>query len=171
VQIEVLPKPADCRTPDFPWPKYPVTLKTTTSHEEGGNRNWAVSTKKFIGDATGVKKAVCAKLDFSEKDARGCPMIKEIQGSEFEIDADIVLLAIGFVHPERDGILNELAVELDGRGNVKTGSDYMTSVTGVFAAGDMRRGQSLVVWAIAEGRKAAHCVDKYLMGATNLPSA
>lgn len=169
VQIEVLPKPADCRTPDFPWPKYPTLSKTTTSHEEGGIRSWAVLTKKFAGDLEKVKKVICAKLDFSEKDAKGCPVMKELPGSDFEIDADLVILAIGFVHPEHRGLLQQLGVEFDNRGNIKTGPDYMTSVKNVFASGDARRGQSLVVWAISEGRKAAHCIDKYLMGSTNLP--
>lgn len=169
MQIEVLPKPADCRTPDFPWPKYPAILKTSTSHEEGGIRSWAVLTKKFIGDSEGVKRVVCAKLDFSERDAKGCPVMKEIPGAEFEIDADLVILAIGFIHPEHRGLIKELGVELDNRGNVKTGSDYMTSVKNVFASGDARRGQSLVVWAISEGRRAAHSIDKYLVGSTNLP--
>jgi glutamate synthase (NADPH/NADH) small chain len=170
MQIEVLPKPADCRTPDFPWPKYPTILKTSTSHEEGGIRSWAVLTKKFIGDDNAqVKKVVCAKLDFSEKDAKGCPVMKEIPGSGFEIEADLVILAIGFVHPEHRGLLKELNIEFDGRGNIKTGPDYMTSVKNVFASGDARRGQSLIVWAISEGRRAAHSIDKYLMGTTNLP--
>jgi glutamate synthase (NADPH/NADH) small chain len=169
MQIEVLPKPADCRTPDFPWPKYPAILKTSTSHEEGGIRSWAVMTKKFIGDSGRVKKAVCVKLDFSEKDARGCPLMKEIPGSEFEIDADLVILAIGFVHPEHRGLLKELGAEFDSRGNIKTDPNYMTSIKNVFASGDARRGQSLVVWAVSEGRRAAHCIDKYLMGSTNLP--
>ncbi len=169
MQIEVLPKPADCRTGDFPWPKYPAILKTSTSHEEGGIRNWAVSAKKFVGDFEGVKKVVCAKLDFSEKDSRGCPIMKDIPGSEFEIETDLVILAIGFIHPEHSGLVEELGIELDSRGNIRSDPDYMTSVKRVFASGDARRGQSLVVWAISEGRRAAHCIDKYLMGATNLP--
>ena len=126
-------------------------------------------TKKFIGDSEGVKKVICAKLDFSEKDAKGCPLMKEIPGTEFEIEADLVMLAIGFVHPEHRGLIKELGVALDIRGNIKTGADYMTSVKNVFASGDARRGQSLVVWAISEGRRAAHCIDKHLMGTTNLP--
>ncbi len=169
VQIEVLPKPADCRTPEFPWPKYPVTLKTSTSHEEGGERSWAVSTKKFVGDSSGVKKVICARLDFSERDAKGCPIMKELPDSEFEIDTELVILAIGFVHPEHNALLKDIGLEFDNRGNVKTDSRHMTSVKKVFSAGDMRRGQSLVVWAISEGRKVAHYIDEYLMGNSNLP--
>ena len=169
VQIEVLPRPSDCRTPEFPWPKYPVLFKTASSHEEGGERHWSVMTKKFTGSDGRVKKLVCARLDFSRKDERGCPVMKEIPGSEFDIDADLVILAVGFLHPEHSGLLKELGLELDARGNVKTGPDYMTSVKGVFSAGDMRRGQSLIVWAISEGRRAAHCIDRYLMGSSRLP--
>lgn len=168
-QIEVLPRPADCRTPEFPWPKYPVIMKTSTSHEEGGERRWAVQTKRFEGKDGRVFKAVCSRLDFSEKDARGCPVMKELPGSEFEIEADLVILAIGFLHPVHEGLLTDMGVEFDTRGNVMTGQDHMTSVRKVFAAGDLRRGQSLVVWAISEGRKAAHHIDKFLMGRTDLP--
>ncbi len=168
-QIEVLQKPAECRTTDFPWPKYPPILKTSTSHEEGGVRNWAVSAKKFYGSSGRVNKAVCVKFDHSEKNASGCPLMKEIPGSEFEVEADLVILAIGFTHPEHNALIKELDVELDNRGNVKTGPDFMTSVKGIFAAGDMRRGQSLVVWAISEGRKAAHHIDRYLMVDSKLP--
>ena len=168
-QIEVLPQPSECRTSDFPWPKYPSLLKTTTSHEEGGTREWAVSTKKFIGQSGHVKKALCARVDFSQKDQKGCPIMKEAPGTEFEIEADLVILAIGFLHPEHVGLIEELGVELDQGGNVKTNNDYMTSLKGVFSAGDMRRGQSLVVWTISEGRRAAYCIDKYLMGKSILP--
>lgn len=169
MQIEVLPKPSDCRTPEYPWPKYPVILKTSTSHEEGGERDWALLTKKFIGNNYRVEKAVMARLDFSQVDANGCPMMREVPGSNFEIEVDIVLLAIGFVHPEHEGLLKDLGVDLDKRGNVRTDINYMSSVRNVFASGDARRGQSLVVWAISEGRRAAHCIDKYLMGRTSLP--
>ncbi|MDP3791885.1 MAG: glutamate synthase subunit beta [Candidatus Omnitrophota bacterium] len=169
MQVEVLGKPAECRTPDFPWPKYPILFKVSTSHEEGGERQWAVLTKKFTGQNGNVKKAHCVKLDFSQKDEKNCPIMKEIPGSEFEIDADLVILAIGFVHPEHNNLLRELKVEFDNRGNVKTGEDYMTSHKGVFAAGDMRRGQSLIVWAISEGRRGAHNIDKYLAGESSLP--
>lgn len=169
VQIEVLPKPYECRPPNQPWPNYPMLLKTTSSHEEGGQRHWAVLTKKFIGEKGVVKKLSCMKVDFSEVDAKSCPVMKEIPGSEFEIEADMVILAVGFLHPEHSGLLTDLNVEFDKRGNVKTGEDYKTSVEKVFAAGDMRRGQSLVVWAISEGRRSAYYIDKYLMGESSLP--
>ncbi len=169
VQIEVLPQPYECRTSSQPWPKYPMLLKTTSSHEEGGQRHWAVLTKKFIGEKGTIKKLSCVKVDFSETDAKSCSVMKEIQGSEFEIEADLVILAVGFLHPEHSGLLGELKVEFDIRGNVKTDSNYMTSVKNVFSAGDMRRGQSLVVWAISEGRRSAHYIDKHLMGESSLP--
>ena len=177
VQIEVMPKPAECRTQDMPWPRYPLILKTSTSHEEGGERQWAVLTKRFIGEggkvyperSRRVEKVACVRVDFSPKDDKGCPIMKEISGSEFEIEADLILLAVGFLHPEHQGLLKDLKVELDGRGNVKTGDNYMTSRKGVFSAGDMRRGQSLIVWAISEGRRSARAIDEYLMGESRLP--
>ncbi|MFA6320655.1 MAG: glutamate synthase subunit beta [Candidatus Omnitrophota bacterium] len=168
-QIEVMPKPAECRTANYPWPKYPLILKTSTSHEEGGERYWSILTKKFIGKNNRVQKISCVQVDFSQKDDKGCPLMKEIPGSAFEIEADLVIIAVGFLHPEHSGLLKELGVALDARGNVNTDNNYTTSLKKVFAAGDMRRGQSLVVWAISEGRGAAHCIDKYLMGTTSLP--
>jgi glutamate synthase (NADPH/NADH) small chain len=168
VQIEVMPRPDECRTSDYPWPKYPLLLKTSSSHEEGGERHWAVLTKKFTGEKGCVKKLSCLRIEFTQASGSACPVMKEIPGSEFEIDADLVILAVGFLHPEHSGLLADLKVELDERGNVKTGADYMTSVEKVFSAGDMRRGQSLVVWAISEGRRAAYFMDKYLMGESNL---
>ena len=168
-QIEVLPKPYECRPSNQLWPNYPMLLKTTSSHEEGGERSWEVLTKKFIGEKGIVKKLSCVKVEFSEMDAKSCPVMKEIPGSEFEIEADMVILAVGFLHPEHSGLLTDLNVEFDKRGNVKTGEDYKTSVEKVFSAGDMRRGQSLVVWAISEGRRSAHYIDKYLMGESSLP--
>ncbi|MBI4706657.1 MAG: glutamate synthase subunit beta [Candidatus Omnitrophica bacterium] len=161
VQIELLPKPPECRSCDQPWPKYPLIFKVSSSHEEGGQRQWAISTKKFIGENEEVKKLSCVRVEFS-KDAKGAPVIKEIPGTEFELEADLVLFALGFLHPEKKGLLENLAVELDPRGNVKTGLDYSTSVKKVFSCGDMRRGQSLVVWAISEGRQAAFHIDKFL---------
>ncbi len=168
VQIEVLPKPSECRPEDQPWPKYPMILKTSSSHEEGGEREWAILTKKFTGEDGDVKKVLCVKIDF-QKDALGCPVMAEIQGSEFDIEADLVILAIGFVRPEHHGLLEHLGVEFDPRGNVKTDENYMSSIRGVFSAGDMRAGQSLIVWAISEGRRAAYYIDKFLMGRTSLP--
>jgi glutamate synthase (NADPH/NADH) small chain len=168
VQIELLPKPSECRTSDCSWPKYPLILKTSSSHEEGGQRHWSVLTKKFIGEKGSVKKLSCMKVQFGE-DANGYPVMKEISGSEFEIEADLVILALGFLHPEKKGLIEELNLELDPRGNVKTAENFMTSQRGVFSAGDMRRGQSLIVWAIAEGRSSAYHIDKYLMHQTPLP--
>ncbi len=169
-QLEVLPRPPESRADDCPWPKYAFILKTSTSHEEGGDRHWSVMTKKFTGEKGQVSKLSCARLEWSGKDAKGCPLMREISGSEFEIEADLVLLAIGFLHPEHPGLLSSLGVEFDARGNVKTNADYMTSIPGVFSAGDMRRGQSLIVWAIAEGRQSARCIDTYLMGESDLPA-
>lgn len=168
VQIELLPQPPECRTRDFPWPVYPMLLKTSSSHQEGGQRHWDVSTKQFIGEKGRVKKLSCVKVDIG-KDDRGCMLIKDITGTGFEIEADLAILALGFMHPEK-GLISQLGVEIDPRGNVKTDGHYLTSVKDIFAAGDMRRGQSLIVWAISEGRRAAHSIDKYLMGTTRLPS-
>lgn len=168
VQIEVMPQPPACRSDEYPWPNYPLLLKTSSSHAEGGERHWSVLTKKFIGKGA-VKKISCVQVEFSKAEAGSPPIMKEIPGSEFEIEADMVILAIGFIHPEHLGMLEQLGVEFDERGNVKTDAHYMSSVDKVFAAGDMRRGQSLVVWAIAEGRNCAHSVDEYLMGESDLP--
>jgi glutamate synthase (NADPH/NADH) small chain len=148
---------------------YPLVLKTTSSHEEGGERHWMVLTKKFIGENGQVKKLLCSKVEFQKVEGNACPVMKEIPGSEFEIQADIVILAVGFIHPEHGGLLDELGVEYDEKGNVRSNDNFMTSVDKVFTAGDMRRGQSLVVWAISEGRKAARCIDEYLMGESDLP--
>jgi len=157
MQIELLPKPAECRTYDYPWPKYPLLCKTTTSHEEGGIREWSVSTKKFIGRDDRVKKLLCQRVS------------QETAGREFEIEADLVIIAMGFLHTEHNGLVKDLGLELDVKGNVETDENYMTKGLGIFSAGDMHRGQSLIVWAISEGRKAAHYIDKYLMGETYLP--
>ncbi len=162
MQIELMPKPATCRTDAYPWPKYPMILKTSSSHEEGGERQWEISTKKFVGENGQLTKMSCAKVDFSAKNNKGCPVMKEAAGSDFEIEADLVILALGFISPEHNGLLNDLKVEFDARGNVKTDESYMSSVKGVFSAGDMHRGQSLIVWAIHEGRSAAKAIDNYL---------
>jgi len=167
-QIEVLAKPPACRPAGQPWPKYPQILKETTSHEEGGERQWSVLTKRFIGEKGRVKALDCVRVEFVN-DAAGCVRMREIPGSEFIIRADLVILAVGFLHPEHKGLLADLGVELDQRGNVMADEKYHTSVKKVFCAGDMRRGQSLVVWAISEGRKAARAIDEYLMGASCLP--
>ena len=170
VQIEVMPKPPECRSQEMPWPKYPMILKTSTSHEEGGQRQWAVLTKKFSGEGGQVRKVSCVRVEFPGKDSQGCPLMKEVSGSEFEIEADLILLAVGFLHPEHKSLLKDLKIELDPRGNVKTNDNYMTSRKGVFSAGDMRRGQSLIVWAISEGRRCARAIDIYLTGKSSLPA-
>lgn len=169
VQIEVLPKPPKHRTEAFPWPRYALLLKTTSSHEEGGERHWATLTQRFIGENGFVKKLSCAKVEWIKVEGKNQPVMKEIPGTEFVIEADLVILAVGFLHPEHSGLLADLRVALDERGNVKTDEHYRTSVEKVFSAGDMRRGQSLVVWAISEGRRAAYCMDQYLMGESHLP--
>jgi len=144
-------------------------LKTSSSHEEGGERRWSVMTKRILGKNGVIEKLQCVEIEF-KKDKKGtCPVIREVPGSEFEIDVDMLLLAIGFIRPEHRGLLESLRISFDERGNVKTDRDYMTSKKGIFSAGDMHRGQSLVVWAIYEGRQAAYCIDKYLMGKTALP--
>jgi glutamate synthase (NADPH/NADH) small chain len=167
IQIELLPQPSECRTPDMPWPRYPMLLKTSSSHAEGGERKWAVLTKQFTGEEGRLKRLSCVKVKVG-RDDKGCMLIKDIPGTEFEIDADLVILALGFVYPEK-GLISRLGLKLDPRGNVETDERYRTSVKGVFAAGDMRRGQSLIVWAISEGRRAAYSVDRYLMGQSFLP--
>ena len=168
-QIEIMPRPPEWRTDAYPWPMYPLILKTSTSHEEGGKRDWSILTKKFTDEKGRVSKLICSRVEFSEKDAKGAPIMKEIKGSEFEINADLVILALGFLHPEHKNMLTDLNLEFDERGNVKTNTAFQTNVDKVFAAGDLRRGQSLIVWAINEGRRAAYNVDKYLMGKSNLP--
>jgi len=159
--FEILPQPPVQENKMLTWPDWPLKLRTSSSHEEGVNRDFAVLTTRFSGENGEVKKLRCTRVD--EK-------IKPIAGTEFELDADLVLLAMGFVHPVHKGMIEELGLELDARGNVKADTvGYQSSNPKVFAAGDMRRGQSLVVWAIREGRQAAHAVDKFLMGSTALP--
>lgn len=165
-QFELLPKPPESRTSYMPWPTYPMTLKTSTSHEEGAQRQWAIATKEFIGDGKGNLKALkIVDLEWTSS-ADGRPaQFTERAGSEREIPCELALLAMGFVHPQHAGLLEELGVELDERGNVKaTEKDYHTNINKVFTAGDMRRGQSLVVWAISEGRECARKVDEFLVG-------
>ncbi len=155
-QFEIMPMPPDQRAPQTPWPLWPMQLRVEGAHEEGGDRHWGVATVKFTGDAEGnVKQLHGAKVGPP-------PKFEPIAGTEFVMDADLVLLAMGFSGPVRGGMIEQLGVKLDARGNVETNGDYASSVPGVFAAGDMRRGQSLVVWAIAEGRKAAASMDKFL---------
>ncbi|HEX5000597.1 MAG TPA: glutamate synthase subunit beta [Terriglobia bacterium] len=167
VQLELLPKPPDQRAADNPWPNWPNIFRTSSAHEEGGDRQYAVLTKTFTGNGK-VERLNLVHLEFVD-DGKGRKTMKEVPNSEFTIDADLVLLAMGFLGPERKGMLDQLGVAVTERGNVAINAEKMTSVPGVFAAGDMARGQSLVVWALREGRDAARYIDKYLMGATELP--
>ena len=162
-QFELLPKPPDARASSTPWPLWPMQLRTESSHEEGGNREWSVATTRFTGDEHGNVKQLHATR------VGPAPKFEPLPGTEFTLDVDLVLLAMGFLGPVKSGLLDNLGVKLDPRGNVPADERYMTTVPGVFAAGDMRRGQSLVVWAISEGRHAARNIDQYLMGATKLP--
>ena len=159
--FEIMPQPPALENKMLTWPDWPLKLRTSSSHQEGVERDFAVGTQSFSGENGQVKKLHCARLD---------DKFKPIAGTEFDIEADLVLLAMGFVHPLHEGMLKSLNVALDPRGNVSADTNaYLTSVPKVFAAGDMRRGQSLVVWAIREGRQCAHAVDKFLMGKTTLP--
>ncbi|MEN9599571.1 MAG: glutamate synthase, partial [Bacteroidota bacterium] len=169
-QFELMPKPPNERTEHMPWPQYPMVLKTTSSHEEGANRQWAVATKKFIGDENNqVRSALIVDLEWKIGTDGKAAGFTEVPGSEREIPCELVLLAMGFVSPQHSGLIQQLEVALDERGNVKaTDHQYQTSLPKVFAAGDMRRGQSLVVWAISEGRECARKVDEYLMGVSLL---
>ena len=171
-QFELLPKPPEERTFFMPWPTYPMTLKTTTSHEEGVQRHWAIATKAFIGDENGNLKALqIVDLEWKFSDDNKPARFIEVPGSETEIPCELALLAMGFIHPQHEGLINQLEVELDEKGNVKASENlYNTNIPKIFTAGDMRRGQSLVVWAISEGRECARKVDEYLMGYSLLES-
>jgi glutamate synthase (NADPH/NADH) small chain len=159
--FEIMPQPPEREDKPLTWPLWPLKLRTSSSHEEGVTRDFAVLTTKFTGESGAVKKLHCARADAK---------FQPLPGTEFELDADLVLLAMGFVHPVHEGLIKALGLDLDPRGNVKADQiAYRTSLPKVFAAGDMRRGQSLVVWAIREGRQCAHAIDKFLMGATALP--
>jgi len=171
-QLEILPKPPEQENKGLTWPDWPNKLRTSSSQEEGCERKWSVLTKEFIDDGKGQVKALnCIQVDWTRDDT-GNWRVSEVPGTEFSLEADLVTLAMGFVHPVREGMIQELGVERDGRGNVKTPTEgpdaYHTSLPGVFAAGDMRRGQSLVVWAIREGRQCARTVDEWLMGRSDL---
>ncbi|WP_167096593.1 glutamate synthase subunit beta [Mycobacterium sp. DL592] len=163
-QFEIMPRPPETRADSTPWPTYPLMFRVSSAHEEGGERVFSVNTEKFLGNegkVTGLRAH-----EVVMKDGK----FEKVEGTDFELEADLVLLAMGFVGPERPGLLTDLGVELDGRGNVARGKDFDTSVKGVYVAGDMGRGQSLIVWAIAEGRAAAAAVDRYLMGHSALPA-
>jgi glutamate synthase (NADPH) small chain len=163
-QFELLPKPPAGRTSFMPWPTYPMTLKVSSSHEEGADRKWAIATKEFVGDENGnLKELKVVDLEWKITDDGRPAQFVEVAGSERTLPCELVLLAMGFIHPQHDGLLNELAVDLDERGNVKAVErSYQTNIQKIFTAGDMRRGQSLVVWAISEGRECARSVDKFL---------
>jgi len=168
-QLELLPRPPDARTPSNPWPLWPNIFRVSTAHEEGGDRLYAVATQRFDGDERGHISALRAvRVEMVTKDGR--LELNPIAGSEFEIKADLVLLAMGFLGPERGGMLDQLGVRLTERGTVWRDEHWMTDVPGVFTAGDMQRGQSLIVWAMAEGRSCARGVDTYLMGTSDLPA-
>jgi glutamate synthase (NADPH/NADH) small chain len=172
-QLELLPMPPSVGQGNPVWPYWPAKLRTSSSHEEGARRDWAVTTKSFRGENGHVKALVAARVEWVRDQATGQMRMVEVSGSEFEIPADLVLLAMGFTGPVRKGLLDELGVAVDSRGNVNATTDgagcYETSVPKVFAAGDIRRGQSLVVWAIREGRQCARAVDEFLMGSSELP--
>ena len=167
-QYELLPEPPTKRPGNNPWPQWPLVLRSSAAHEEGGVRDYNISTKSFSGSNGTVEKLNAVRLNW-QADASGRMQMAEIAGSEFDVDADLVLLALGFLHPQKAGIVEDLGLELDPRGNIKTDASKMSSVPGVFAAGDASRGQSLVVWALSEGREAARGLDLYLMGETELP--
>ena len=170
-QLEILEKPPEMENKLLTWPNWPLKLRTSSSHEEGVQRNWSVATKSFHGNKNNVQSLILKKLEW-KKDKFGKSEMKEIIGkdSEISIKADLILLAMGFLHPVKDKLITGSGLSLDERGNVRaTDEDYKTNLKKVFVSGDMRRGQSLVVWAIREGRQAAHSVDKFLMGSTKLP--
>jgi len=171
ISLELLERPPDQRDASTPWPLWPLMFRTSSSHEEGGEREFAVMTKRFSGSNGRVGELHGVRVRWGAPDAQGRRAPEEIQGSDFVLPADLVLLAMGFVHPVHAGLLADLGVRLDARGNVSASvKEFATSEPGVFAAGDVRRGQSLVVWAISEGREAARAVDRYLVGDSQLPS-
>ncbi|AAU91701.1 glutamate synthase, NADH/NADPH small subunit [Methylococcus capsulatus str. Bath] len=168
VQLEILPQPPAKEDKSLTWPNWPNRLRTSSSQEEGCERHWSIATKRFSGENGKVTAIHCIKVNWKQEGGRW--VMEEIPGTEFTLQADLVLLAMGFVHPVQEGLLQETGVRLDERGNVQADTrNYRTSVDKIFAAGDMRRGQSLVVWAIREGRQAARAVDEFLMGRSDLP--
>ncbi|MCZ6838845.1 MAG: glutamate synthase subunit beta, partial [Alphaproteobacteria bacterium] len=168
-QLEILPQPPEHEDKAMTWPDWPLKLRTSSSQEEGGERDWSVVTKRAVGADGKVEALECVRVEWVDDDS-GRPQMKQIDGSDFLLEADLVLLAMGFVGPHRAGMLEQSGVALDALGNVAADTiAYTTSIDGVFVAGDMRRGQSLVVWAIREGRQCARAVDAYLMGSSTLP--
>ena len=168
LQYELLPRPPEARDANQPWPTYPNLYRVSSAHEEGGLRDYSIMTKSLSGEDGVLKKLHAVRVEMVADGDR--MTMEEVPGSEFEVDVDLLLLAMGFVGPEQDGILHQLGVEITDRGNVWADEEKMTSVAGVFTAGDMTRGQSLIVWAIAEGRTAARHIDEYLMGSSILPA-
>ncbi|WP_029035412.1 glutamate synthase subunit beta [Salinimicrobium terrae] len=169
INFEIMPMPSESRTNASPWPYWPFTLKTTSSHEEGVERNWSISTRRFITDDKGKLKSLETIEVEWVKTESGAPRLQEIEGTEKEWPCDLALLALGFTGPENT-LSQQLGLEVDTRTNIKAGDNYQTNVPNIFTAGDMRRGQSLIVWAISEGREAARSVDEYLMGKSFLPT-
>lgn len=168
-QLEIMPRPPEERDPSTPWPTWPLIYRVSSAHEEGGAREFSINTEKFLGHPDGTLRAILVhKVETVIEGGR--PTFKKIDGSEFEIECDMVLLAMGFLGPERDGVIDQLGIETDARGNIATSYEWNTNNPKVFAAGDSRRGQSLIVWAIAEGRSVAKAVDAYLMGSSDLPA-
>ena len=169
--FELLPKPPETRATHNPWPEWGRVFRTSSSHEEGGQREWGILTKRFSGENGRVQKMHVIRVEWKADQNGQSPRMIEIPGSEFELEVDLVLLALGFLGPEKNTLIKDLGVEMTDRGNVKNDKNYMTGIPGIFACGDARRGQSLVVWAIWEGRECARGVDQYLMGVTSLPTS
>jgi glutamate synthase (NADPH/NADH) small chain len=167
LQYEIMPRPPSERAETNPWPLYPNIYRVSSAHEEGGTRDYSIMTKSLSGEDGKLTTLNAVRVEFVNEGGR--QVMKEVEGSEFSEPVDLLLLAMGFLGPEKPGMLEQLGVELTDRGNVKADENKMTSVPGVFTAGDMTRGQSLIVWAIAEGREAARGIDQYLMGETLLP--
>ncbi len=169
VQLEILPRPPEVRHESTPWPTWPLMYRTSSAHEEGGIREFSVNTERFLANEDGSVRAILVhRVETVVENGR--PSFKKVENSEFEIECDLVFLAMGFLGPEKDGLIEKLGVQLDQRGNIATTSTWNTNVPKVFAAGDARRGQSLIVWAIAEGRSVARAVDQFLMGDSDLPA-
>ncbi|MGZ4801622.1 MAG: FAD-dependent oxidoreductase, partial [Acidimicrobiia bacterium] len=168
-QFEILPRPPEARPDANPWPTWPLIYRTASAHEEGGERVFGVNTECFLGDADGNVRSLRAH-EVEQKFVDGRMVFEKIEGSDFELPCDLALLAMGFVGPQREGLLEQLDVEINERGNVARDEQWATNVDGVFVCGDMGRGQSLIVWAIAEGRSCAAAVDEWLMGETDLPA-
>jgi glutamate synthase (NADPH/NADH) small chain len=168
-QLEIMPEPPGSRSPEHPWPLWPIILRTSAAHEEGGARLYSVTTTGFEDDGHGAVRALNGhQVEMTTQDGR--PVFTPVLGSEFSMPCELVLLALGFSGPEKHGVIAELDLSLDSRGGVAVDQDWQTNVPGVFACGDMARGQSLIVWAIAEGRSAASAIDRHLMGESALPS-